>query len=714
MKKYSAILWAAAAVTGVAMQSCVSDEPFGDGEGQLKMKMVINSTLTRSADDEQALRDECAIYISGSKGLLYKFKGIDQVPSDLWLKSGSYVAEAWTGDSVSASFDKKFYKAYEPFDITRGDIKNVVLNCKIANVVASINPEDIISQALRDYTLTVSNTRGSLDFNAENAATAHGYFMMPDGETSLHWKITGTRENGEAFTKEGDIENVERAHEYVLNIRYTPLTSDLGGGFITVTVDDTTLVVEDVVDIFGAPVISGVGYDIASPLIGESGSFERKSVYIQSLTPLSALKVHTSSAAALGIPTADFDFVSMTDEARAALQAAGISCTLSDEEAGSNARIFFDSDMLNRLSDGEYAFQITATDRNGKTRVRTLTITVSNASVVLTESPWTDIYATSATLYGTIMKSEVTNPGFRYRAVGETAWNEVAASAVSAARKYRRSAGTAIKATVKGLRPGTRYEYQAIADGYVNTQSMYFNTESAFVLPNAGFEQWSTHASGWPVASATGTPDFWDSGNQGANMASTVITYSSTEVKHSGNYSACLDSKKASVFGIGKLAAGNIFAGTYDKTSGTNGELTFGRPFNGSRPVKLRGWAYYHPGTIDEKGSYSGKTTGDTDEGQLYVALTTDVFKIKTADTSTLFNPQDSRVLAYGQITFTSDYGSASAMREFEITLDYRAAAALQRASYVILVASASKYGDYFTGSTGSILYLDDLEFVYE
>ena len=70
-------------------------------------------------------------------------------------------------------------------------------------------------------------------------------------------------------------------------------------------------------------------------------------------------------------------------------------------------------------------------------------------------------------------------------------------------------------------------------------------------------------------------------------------------------------------------------------------------------------------------------------------------------------------MLAYGQMIFTGEYGSASAMREFEITLEYKDAALLQRAGYLVITASASQYGDYFTGSTSSVMYLDDLELVY-
>ena len=31
----------------------------------------------------------------------------------------------------------------------------------------------------------------------------------------------------------------------------------------------------------------------------------------------------------------------------------------------------------------------------------------------------------------------------------------------------------------------------------------------------------------------------------------------------------------------------------------------------------------------------------------------------------------------------------------------------------LLLTASASKYGDYFAGSTGSVMYLDDVELLY-
>lgn len=711
MKKQISYIMAALAVpASMLLGGCASDEPFGEGEGVLKMRMVVNSTLTRAETDQQDLADKCVIYVSGSKGLLYKYQGLDNVPSDLYLKSGSYVAEAWTGDSVTASFDKKFYRAYEPFSIARGDVKNVVLNCRIANVVASINPEPIIAEALKDYKVTVANTRGSLDFTAENAKTAHGYFMMPDGDTSLTWTITGKKEDGSDFTKTGTIPDVQRAHEYVLNIRYTPGSTTVGGGFITVTVDDTELLIEDTVELTGAPAIEGIGFNIADPVTGEQGSFSRTSVFVQSLGELSSLMVKTP--AAMGLPSSEFDFITMTAEAREALQAAGVVCDYTSG-AESKAKITFSADLLNRLADGEYAIEVTATDAAGKRRSRTLNLIVSDATVTPQPVDEAEVYSHSAMLRGTIMKDDAVNPRFRYRKAGAALWEEIDAVADSPRAGMRRAAGQSYHALLTGLEAGANYEYQAIADGYVNPRTETFRTESVFTLPNAGFEIWSTNAKGAYIPGADGTVSFWDTGNHGSMTLKKNITFPVEAPVHSGSHAAKLSSQFVGLGSIGKFAAGNLFAGTYDKTVGTSGgELTFGRPFDGSRPVKLRGYVYYHPGTVDY--SETDKLAkGNTDIGSIYVALTSSKVAVKTASKE-LFDPAASYVLAYGAIDFTSDYGSESGLREFEITLDYSTASKLPKESYLVLVASASKYGDYFTGSSQSVMVIDDLELIYK
>lgn len=723
IKKYIGLT--AAFIAGLLLTACVNDEPIPDGQGELRMKMVVNSTLTRAGEDvaDQSLADKCVIYISSSKGLIHKYNGVDKLPSSLFLKSGSYIAEAWTGDSVSASFDKKFFRGYQPFDISSGQSTSVVLNCKIANVVTSVAASPGFSEAVKDFTVTVGHSRASLEFNADNLSE-HGYFMMPyDSETAsfepnLTYTVSGTMADGTAFSREGTIWNVQRAHEYVVNLNYTPSQTDpFGGAFITVTIDDHELTIEDSVEISGAPVISGVGYDISSPLITEPGAFERRSIFVKALGEFRSLALHTDDYETLGLPSPDVDFIGLSSDAQEQFATAGVSCNTGIDENGIHtARIFLESDMLNRLPLGIYNIRLTAIDSNAKKRVCTLTLNVSTAGVVLVQSEWTDIYAYRAILHASIVKDNVTNVGFRYREAGTSDWTTVYPSSSARGKTpVRRAKGDNISVSVSGLKPATRYEYQVLCDGFINENSMFFTTEALFSLPNSSFEQWATGSDKALVPSADGVVSFWDSGNHGSITMGKNVTTNSSELFHSGSYSAKLQSQFVGILSFGKLAAGNLYIGSYDKTDGTNGELTFGRPFNGSRPVKLRGWAYYHNGTVnysEDDDKHPDVVKGSKDRGIIYVALTTQTVSIKTK-TKELFDPNASYVLAYGQLLLTEDFGTPSLMREFEITLEYKDAASLRKASHIVLCASASQYGDYFTGSTESVLYIDDLELIY-
>ena len=102
---------ACTAVAASGFQSCVYEEPFGaDCDGALRMKMVIDSDLTRAETDNIDLGSSTVLYISNSKGLVRKYQGQQNIPDRIPLRAGTYLAEAWAGDSVPASFDKKFYQ----------------------------------------------------------------------------------------------------------------------------------------------------------------------------------------------------------------------------------------------------------------------------------------------------------------------------------------------------------------------------------------------------------------------------------------------------------------------------------------------------------------------------------------------------------------------------------------------------------------------------
>ena len=84
-------------------------------------------------------------------------------------------------------------------------------------------------------------------------------------------------------------------------------------------------------------------------------------------------------------------------------------------------------------------------------------------------------------------------------------------------------------------------------------------------------------------------------------------------------------------------------------------------------------------------------------------------FRVNNAE-GTLFDPKDPSVIAYG--TLEDNVGTGGEYKEFTIELEYRDTE--RRPTHVLVVATASKYADYFTGGNGSVLYIDEFEFLFE
>ena len=702
-----------ASIVAVSFNSCSNDDANMGGEGKVSLRTTINSDVkvVSRATSETDLAAACNIWISSSKGLVRKYQGVDNVPSEIWLVSGNYVAEAWAGDSVAASFDSKYFKGYQPFTISAGGAVTVNLACKIANVVVSVNYGESIDEILSDYTMTVAHTKGSLTF--EGRDSRRGYFMMPNGVTSLTWTLSATKVDGTNYTRTGTIENVKSATEYKLTVSHNATDSESGGGIIDIVVDDSEIEVEDELIITAAPSIQGVNFDISSPLYCEVGKVGRRSVYVSAATSLKSVVMTCDKAAELGLPTAGIDFISIEDVAREELESKGITSKYEYDSANdlSNMKINFEEVFTNALAEGDYQFTFMAVDNFGKQRTTTLTLSVSDASTIADEVVMSDVWATSAVLTGTILKEGATELGFNYRQKGESEWIHVAVEARS----------TDYSVTLTGLKPGTTYEYVATSKDFVSTVVKTFTTEAAAQLPNSGFEDWDTSSKAYLIY-ASGDNMFWDSGNHGSATMSKNITSPESTIKNSGNYSAKLQSQFVGIGSLGKFAAGNIFTGDYLKTDGTDGILGFGRPFS-SRPAALKGYVKYTPGKVEYTNSdLPQMTTSSMDVGAIYIAIMDDTtesfddgtywpFVIKTKSSNRrLFDKDDARVIGYGEMLLT-EATVGDGLIEFNIPIEYRRNDV--SASNILVVCSSSYYGDYFVGGS-SVMYIDDFELVYE
>lgn len=734
MKKY---LIFGASLLGIAALTACSDtfrpDEAGDGEGRLMLKATINSDVvvkTRAGQTNDELAKKTLIWISNAKGAVCKYNGIDEVPaSGIKLLSGHYIAEAWAGDSVSASWNDRYFKGREEFDITKGSATQVNINCKIANTLVSVEVEEKVTTLLTDISMEVGHDKetgtrnGSLTFTQDEIdRQVKGYYMTNSRSKDLLYTLRGTlASNGQPFEYTGKLENVARATEYHLIVKHTDQEEEqIGGAWITIEVDETEIEVEDSFEITTPPVISGIGFNLTDPVAGMVGELPRRSLWIASVAKLQSVELRSPAFATIeGLGGEDFELFGMSDRVKELVNAAGINHTYtehSDSEM-TELKLNFEKSFLNSLPEGDYTITIIATDTNGRTATASLRVMPTNAKVMTADIDPDAMTTTSrsAVASATVLRDDATNYGIQYRVKGTQAWTKVAAGTTVAS-------GETYTVELTGLEPATTYEVTAYCDGFESTAVKELTTEGEPQLPNAGFEEWSTHSDGSLMPSADPADFYWDSGNHGSQTMGKNITEKATDLKHSGNSSIKLCSQFVGMGFIGKFAAGNVFIGQYLKTDGTDGILGWGRPFS-ARPKALRIWAKYTPAAVTDadKSNADGVKKGDMDKGIVYVAL---VDNTKTAYNGTswpvvvktnkndraLFDKNGNQVIAYGEHVFT-EATSGDGLIEIVIPIDYKRTDI--RPSNIVLVASASKMGDYFTGGP-SVMYLDDIELIYE
>lgn len=730
MKK-TVIYWSALALTAASLLTACSadDDLMQQGEGKLALSATLSGDLdVVSRADADQLRElygeSLTVWLTKpGSGPVRQYEGIDNIPSGpVTMPVGSYVAEAWAGDSVSASFDKKYFKAFQEFSVTAGATEQLNINCKIANVVASVVYLDGVDDLLKDYTLEVGNTKGSVVFEGKDSRK--GYFMMPKDETSLTVKLNGTTLNGKAYTQSATIADVKGTTEYVINIKPGNGTVDqIGGAYFDITVDATEIDVNDEFVITLAPQIKGIGFDINTPVTGEQGKIGRRSVYITATEQLSTVILESEALTAYLGGYNRLDLINAEAAYLDNLRGAGITVSkvTADDGRLTNIRVNFEEAYTNALTNGTFTYLFKATDGDTSNEA-TLTIEVSDAPVQVLPVNAAELSYTSVTLRANILKAPTAvvsrageKLGFNYRKAGEASWTFVEGAVE----------GSVMTAVINSLTNDTDYEYQAVYDDFT-TSVMTFATLAYPQLPNAGFEDWCMSGKVQLIC-ASEDQMWWDSGNHGSATMGVTLTGPDETLKHSGRYSARLRSQYVGLGFAGAFAAGNLFTGHFIGTENvTYGILGWGRSFDfKSRPKALTGWVKYTPGQVvsgNNKGSGDHIAVGEMDRGIIYVALLTDDLTtqgdnayqewpvvVRTKGPK-LFDKAGANVVAYGELVF-NEATTGDGMVQFNIPIE--AVNSSLSEAYIMIVASASIYGDYYQGGEGSTMWLDDLKLVY-
>lgn len=714
--------------------ACKEDRDIAGEQGTLQLSVGMSDKITvasrtLSSEEQTQLEQACKVRIYNETSLVRKYEGTDNVPSSIPLMSGTYSVRVTAGDSVAASFDQRFFEGNEEFTITKGQQSPVEVKCGIANTVVAFTWDESLKEAFEgDCQVTVTSATGELVYSSANA-DAKGYFSLPADNRKLTCKFTATKLTGGTYEQTTELTDAQPATLYNMTCKYTATGQETtGGAWLTLSVDETPLSEgTTTIGIKQRPVIickdaENIEYDLEQPMYLETNATGTYYLLISTSSPLTGALLQNDKFTDFGLPVNSMDLMNLGGK-DASIEASGISLISPDivNEAGGTWKIQFSEELIARMTaqEGQVTTTLTATDKNGKQRIVTWNIVVSNATIATTEAIPYEIWTSKATLHGKVTGTLASTPKFQYRVKGSgSSWTTVDADLTE----------STFSKEITGLTPGTTYEYQAMDGTQASTVTCEFTTETAFQPDNASFEYTQTYK----VSTMLGDKDclffyqagkemWWDTGNTGSATAGKNLTTQDSNIKNSGNYSA----KLASASIMGTFAAGNLFTGKFLGTEDmTKGILGWGRPCT-SRPKALKVWVRYTPGTVDKGDSHI--SNGETDKGIIYVA----VGDWKSSDSEygsewpivvrtkgpVLFNPHDEGTIGYGEHIFTENYGTETetSLKEITIPLDYEGYGGYNRKPETILiVASASQYGDYYEGSSSSVMWLDDMELIYE
>ena len=316
-----------------------------------------------------------------------------------------------------------------------------------------------------------------------------------------------------------------------------------------------------------------------------------------------------------------------------------------------------------------------------------------------------DAWCQVAWAYGSCL--DTMKGGFQYREDGSDDWMDVD-------EKFISQSGGVFSAYIPHLVPLKKYFVRASgtnADGSVEYgEEIEVTMHATEILPDGSFDQWWLNGRVWCPWDEHGV-QFWDTGNTGAATLGQSNVQPSDDTPTGTGKSAMLETRFVGIAGIGKLAAGSIYTGKFAKVDGTNGILDFGRQWN-VRPTKLRGYFKYKTAPINYASTEYKYLLERPDSCHIYIAMTdwTEPYQIRTNPNNRhLFDKNSPEIIAYGELIRGSD---TDGWQEFEIELNYRSTSRIPR--YIQITCAASKYGDFFTGGTGAVLFVDDLELLYD
>ena len=628
------------------------------------------------------------------------------------LQIGTYTVTASNGEDLNAAFNNPYYEGSKDVKIYPDRINTVDLTCSLANTIFSVEfPEDF-SDNFDVYEVSVTNGTGSalVLSNAPQAGNAleagldaEAYFAVTG---TLTWNLYLKNSEGGEYRYTATYENVKAKQHYHLTFELGEDQTADGAFIIKVTLDNSMDESEHKLildfDNSSLPEVSSndeFAVESGVPVTTPVGNSISKVLNFSTPVGVSSLRItHDNEVLEQsGLPkSAELIGTSATDLTNAGIV---VSQAITKAVAQGSAKVAVNiTSFISRLPVGAYEMTFTVIDAKGHYDVFELILEVISdvdAEAVSATAGW----ACFAKLEGRFFTPEAPEGiTFQYRKASESEWTEIDPSKMEV-----NTATLRYTTVVYSLAPSTEYVFRAVSAEDKETKEMTFSTAAAQMVPNLSFDNWYKDGDAW-MPNANSSTYVWDSANPGTAGLGVVPTTPEESDVVKGK-AAKLQTSKA----MGMLAAGNIYIGKFAKVAGLGAELDWGYSFS-SRPIALTGYYKYTPKTIDmTKDPYKG-LSGQTDQCQIQILLTDwdGMFRINTSKKQFVDFENDEHIIAHGSLTSgNNDNGYV----KFTMPIVYRNN---RTPKYIVIVAAASRYGDYFTGGVGSVLRVDEFNLVYD
>lgn len=631
------------------------------------------------------------------------------------LYVGTYSVVARSGELQNAAFDTPYYEGKsETFKITPSKTTTANVTCTLANTIFSVEfPGDF--STFSDYEVAVTNGVG--DKLVLSNAPQEGNELERGFDSKAYFAVTGTltwelylkNTDGGEYRATNTYTDVKARQHYHLKFTMGEDETAEGGFVIKIGVDNSWddsehSVILDFSKKNMPAVASNEGLSAVSgePVSVPVGNATEKTLDFTASEGIRSLRVmhENSLLAEKGVPSA-FELVGASSELLSSLGAAGImieDVTVKSVDAGAENVSMNITDLVASLPVGTYGIDFTLIDMKGRYEVFELKLEIISdvdAEAVAARTGWASFAQLEGRFFDSSLENVVT---FQYRKASASDWIEISPSEINV-----NAASMRYSVMLFGLEPSTEYVFRAVSPEDKDTKVISFTTAAAETLHNLSFDNWYKNGDAWMPNSDSGNY-VWDSANPGTASLGTVPTTPEDSDVVKGR-AARLETTTA----MGMLAAGNIYVGQFAKVSGLGAELDWGYGFT-SRPLALRGYYKYAPKNIDMVKDPYKDLKGQGDQCQIQILLTDwpDRFHINTSKKIFVDFENDEYIIAHGSfVSGNTDSGYV----KFTLPLVYRN---YRTPKYIVVVAAASRYGDYFTGGKGSVLKVDEFELVYD